>query len=651
MAQHIILCGLGRIGWRVLEYIRASGTPVVVVDTRCAADDPRLHGVPLIQGDCRQEATLRKAGLADARGILILTSDDLVSISTALMARHLRSDIRVVVRMFNQGLIARLGKTAHNIFALSTSALTAPLLALIACTGEALGTFKLQDDQLREVLEFHVRSGSAVVGKSIGKVCRRKEAVALAHATSGAPLRFLQEVDPHTRLAAGDRLVLCGEPAHLSTLLSEEEDTPELLWAGRSRRLGRVLFRTLAEVDLPVKICTIVLLTVIVFSTVLFHLTLPNVGPADALYRTISLMATGSDMGGRDLPPGGWHKAYVSVLRIVGAALIAAFTAILTNYLLRARLGGALEIHRIPDSGHVIVCGLGNVGFRVVQELHRQDERVVVIERTRDSSFIPTARRLGVAIIIGDATVPEVLRQAHSSQAKAVVAATSNELANLEIALLARDLNPHQRVVLRLTDSNLAQTLREAANVRLAVSIPDLAAPAFLAALLGDRVRGVFLVSGRLLVVVEVAVPAEDDFLAGQAVRALAIDYRLLPVHLAGKDDTVRPQPFEARLAAGDCLTVVIALADLQKLLNREALPRTCAVEVTACPLPARPWLAQLARTLLSLSAEDAQLVVERLPLSLGNNLTRGQAEDLLYRLGREQVTACIIESERASAH
>jgi hypothetical protein len=148
-------------------------------------------------------------------------------------------------------------------------------------------------------------------------------------------------------------------------------------------------------------------------------------------------------------------------------------------------------------------------------------------------------------------------------------------------------------------------------------------------------------------VVVEVAVPAEHDFLAGQPVRALAIDYRLLPLHLVGKDGTVRPQPFEARLAAGDCLTVVIALTDLQKLLNREALPQTCAVKVTACPLPARPWLAQLVRTTLALSAEDAQVAVEKLPLSLGNNLTRGQAEDLLYRLQREQVAGHIVEPER----
>jgi Trk K+ transport system NAD-binding subunit len=649
MEQHIILCGLGRIGWRVLDYLRATGTPVVAVDTRSAPGDPRLRGVSLIHGDCRQPEVLEKAGVAKARGVLILTSDDLVSISTALQVRRLHPDVRVVVRMFNQGLITRLGKAVHNVFALSTSALTAPLLALIARTGEALGTFRLEDGEARQIVELTARAGSPLVGQALADVAARREVLLLAHCPAGSSVRFFHDVDLGTRLAAEDRLVVCGTRQRLMPLLAQVEDEtlPELLWAGFVRRLGRMLWRTLAEMDLAVKICTSVLVAVIVVSTVVFHLTVEHVGPQglvrdtipDALYRTISLIATGADMRGGDFEPGGWQRVYVSVLRLVGAALIAAFTAILTNYLIRARLGGALEIRRIPEGGHIIVCGLGNVGYRVVEELQREGERVVVIERSRDSSFIPTARRLGAAVIVGDATVPEVLRQAHTAQAKAVVAATSNELINLETVLLVKDLNPHQRVVLRLTDPNLAQTLREAANVRLAVSIPDLAAPAFLAALLGDRVRGVFMIAGRLLAVVDLVVPSDDGFLQGQSGRTLAVDYQLLPLRLIGVDNVVRPQPLNARLAAGDRLTAIIGLADLQRLLHRERAPRTYAVEVTACPLATRPWLAQLLRTLRQESAETALRAVERLPVCLDQNLTRGQAEDLLYQLQRENVS------------
>src|SRR5207302_108265 len=85
MEQPIILCGLGRVGRGVLEYLRAAGLPVVVVDTRCAPGDRGLAGVRVVPGDCRRREVLEEAGVAHAAGVLIMTGDDLANISTALM--------------------------------------------------------------------------------------------------------------------------------------------------------------------------------------------------------------------------------------------------------------------------------------------------------------------------------------------------------------------------------------------------------------------------------------------------------------------------------------------------------------------------------------------------------------------------------------
>src|SRR5579862_321486 len=168
--DHIILCGLGRVGWHVLDLLRAAGTRVVVIDTRCATNDPRLSGVTLVQGDCQQQATLEKAGVGKARGVVILPSDELASISAALMVRRLNPTARIVVRMFNQNLIARLGSAVTNVVALSTSALAAPLLALIARTGAAIGTVRLDDGQLHQIAEVIISSKSPLCGASITSV-------------------------------------------------------------------------------------------------------------------------------------------------------------------------------------------------------------------------------------------------------------------------------------------------------------------------------------------------------------------------------------------------------------------------------------------------------------------------------------------------
>jgi Trk K+ transport system NAD-binding subunit len=573
MEQHFILCGLGRVGMRVLEYLRAAGQKVVVVDSRCLPDDPRLGGAPLVQGDCRRPEVLEQAGIHAARGVLILISEDLVSLSAALTVHHLSPETRLVVRMFNPTLLARLGKSWSHLVVLSVSGLAAPLLALIARTGGALGSIRLANQQSYEVAEVTVCEGTALAGRRVGELTQRSRCVVVAHAPRGQPCRFFQQVDSEVRLAADDRLVVCGPPDELGSLRAgfEEPAGAELLWAGQARRLGRVLVRTLAEVDVPVKICTGLLLGVIAFSTLVFHVSMNYDNLADALYRTISLMATAADMTGREIvPEAGWQKVFVSGLRIAGAALTAAFTAILTNYLVRAHLGGALEVRRIPEGGHVVVCGLGNVGYRVVEELLRDKERVVAVERSQANPFIATARRRGAAVILGDATLAEVLRQAHAGAARAVAAVTDNELANLEVALLARELNPSQRVVVRLYEPQLARTLREAANVSLALSIPDLAAPAFVAALFGERMRSVFLVEGRLLAAVELTIHARDDPWDGQEVRALACDYDLLPVFLTSAPGASAPDLLPARLRPGNRLTVILSFADLQRLLQRE---------------------------------------------------------------------------------
>ncbi len=573
--EHYILCGLGRIGTRVLEYLRATGNPVVVVDVNDLGGRPWSDGVTFVHGDCRQREVLERAGIGRATGLIIVTSDDLVNLSATLVAHHLQPQLRIVVRMFNQELIRRLGPSLVNVTTLSTSALAAPVLAMLAQSGEVVGGFTLRHGQRLQVAEKVIRDRSPWRGRTLGDVVALHGVVAVGHGPAGQSCRLLADVDHSAELAPRDRLIVCGTAEAVARLRAsaEPQPEPELLWAGWFVRIWRAACRTFAEIDLPVKVCTLLLLVVVVGSTFVFHLTMKNDDVPSAFYRTISLMATVADMRLRELEPEGWQKIYISLLRLAGAALLAAFTAILTNYLVRAQLKGALEVRRIPEGGHFVVCGLGNVGFRVVEELLQAGEKVAIIEKSATSGFITAARRKRAAVMVSDARVADVLKAAHAGAAKAVIAATDNELANVEIALLTREINPTQRVVLRLTDTRLAQTLREAAHIRLAVSIPDLAAPAFLAALFGDQVHCVFFVEGRLLAVVDITVDAAFRNLEGRPIAELVREYRLQPVSVLGQQAATEPAP-EKPLALGETLTVIIELAQLRRLLRQERAAR-----------------------------------------------------------------------------
>jgi Trk K+ transport system NAD-binding subunit len=647
MDRPIVVCGMGRMGVRVLEYLRAAGMPAVVIDTVCQPDDPRLQGTRLVRGNCTRREVLEEAGVADCGGVLVLTNDDLVNVTTALQVRAITPEVRIVVRMFNQNLLARLGSAVHNVFALSTSLLAAPMLALTAVTGQGLGLFRLDgEEDRRQIAEVAVSAGSALVGRSVVEVASARGACPLAHFREGAFQRHLLEVDLEERLVTGDRLVLCGEPRRLAHLLSPEEGATDLRWANWFRRLGRMTWRALTEIDVAVTVCTLILVLVLALSTLILTLGRYHDRPHVAFLRSVSIMATAGGLPGEELRDSPVVMVYVSVLRIVGAALMATFTAIVTNYLLRARLGGVFEARRIPDGGHVVICGLSTVGFRMVEELIGYGERVVVIEQDQANRFMPTARRLGAAVIVGDAGVSEVLRQARAGTARAVVATTNNDMTNLEVGLLVRELNPTQRVVLLVNDPQFAQMLRDAAHIHLALSVPALAAPAFVAGLFGDRVGSAFLMGDRVYAVVDLIINENDPFV-GHAVRAMAYDYRLQPVAVLGAHASCSGTPVSAaRLSAGDRLVGIIALTDLNRLLRRQPIPADYAVEVAGFSLPTRPWLVGLTRALNHTSAEEVERALDHLPLRLAGNLTRGQAEDLLAQLRRERVQARICTGE-----
>jgi hypothetical protein len=53
-------------------------------------------------------------------------------------------------------------------------------------------------------------------------------------------------------------------------------------------------------------------------------------------------------------------------------------------------------------------------------------------------------------------------------------------------------------------------------------------------------------------------------------VRTVARDFNLLPVAVVGTDGELKPGPMDAQLTAGDRLTAVAALPDLERLFRRE---------------------------------------------------------------------------------
>jgi len=131
---------------------------------------------------------------------------------------------------------------------------------------------------------------------------------------------------------------------------------------------------------------------------------------------------------------------------------------------------------------HVILCGLGRLGFSILQELHKQGTDVVVVEKSSDAFGVALARDMGVPVVIEDARHEQVVRELAVERAQAVIAVTNDDLANLEIALDARELKPGIRVVVRMFDQQIAQKIARHFDIKLIFSPAAMAAPSFAAA-------------------------------------------------------------------------------------------------------------------------------------------------------------------------
>src|SRR5437879_4158441 len=107
----------------------------------------------------------------------------------------------------------------------------------------------------------------------------------------------------------------------------------------------------------------------------------------------------------RDTTPPTWGVGVMCGLYpILGFILIGEGIVRLTLLML-SRRHGHKEWMRVMAStyrDHIVLCGLGHLGLRVLQQLHAAGLPVVVLERSRGTRQITHAKELGVAVLIRD---------------------------------------------------------------------------------------------------------------------------------------------------------------------------------------------------------------------------------------------------------
>jgi Trk K+ transport system NAD-binding subunit len=215
---------------------------------------------------------------------------------------------------------------------------------------------------------------------------------------------------------------------------------------------------------------------------------------------------------------------------------------------------------------HIVLVGLGHLGFRVAKELHELDREVVAIEWKPEEELIARAQAIGIPVVPGDARREEILAGVGIQKARALVICTQNDNVNLQIAFKAKKLNPDITVVIRIFDDDFAQAIQEQFGFR-AMSATGMSAPIFATAAANVDVTRPITVEGESFSLAQLQIPSRSP-LIGKSMAALEQEYQVSIVLLrqGGISDF---HPAGARtVAAGDTLAVLAGATHISRLVN-----------------------------------------------------------------------------------
>jgi len=225
---------------------------------------------------------------------------------------------------------------------------------------------------------------------------------------------------------------------------------------------------------------------------------------------------------------------------------------------------------------HIVVCGYGRIGRRVVADLKHNGETSVVIEK--DPVKIEALKAQFAPCVEGDAIDASVLSQAKIEAASSIVVALPDHAACMLVMLLARKANPGLRIITRC-DADIDHQALRAAGADQVVSPLEMVAERMALSAIDPNALGYVRIEGQAgqwLRVDQMALP-EGCVLTNHSVSDnpvfAELDLLLVGLRKASGQMHFKPRSSE-RFEAGDTLIVVgssVNLGALKQMLKQGA--------------------------------------------------------------------------------
>ncbi len=419
---HVIVCGLGQVGYRVSMLLLQLGESVTVVAEVARSEferEIRELGASVIIGDARDSLVLLEARIDIAKALISVTDSDLTNIEITLDAQTLNPAVRVVARLFDQTLAKRLERSVGIHRALAMSVLAAPSFAAASIGSDVIGSFDFEE-------------GSFAV-----------------------------------------QLPIDGE---VDIQKSNHENTSK-----RRKNRQKISVKNFIQNIPPLLIWLLLGITVLTITSILVFSASMKLSPIDSTYFVITTLTTTGygDISVKDASTA--VKLYTCLMMILGSAAVAILYSIITDYFVSSRFAEILGRQTVSGSGHVIVIGIGNVGFRITETLTKLGYSVVAVDSNANAKYRSLLAE-SVTFIVGDGRDDETLKLAGIKSARSVISATDDDAVNLSSCLVAKGINPTVKTVVRLFDGGFARKVERALDIDTALSASRISAPGFVGA-------------------------------------------------------------------------------------------------------------------------------------------------------------------------
>ena len=218
--DHVIVCGWGRVGKAIAEYVSHAGQQVVVIDR----NPERTASVPHLSvlGDVTDDAVLRHAGIDRARVLVAAVDSDADNVYVTLSARTLRPDLLIVARSRSESADEKLRRAGAN-RVVNPQRIGGDRMAAFALQPHVVDFLDIvmHDRSLEFRLEeVAVPPTSALAGTSLRDAQIRERTGAMILAMRQPDQQFVTNPAPETIVEPEHILIAIGTAAQLEALAS-----------------------------------------------------------------------------------------------------------------------------------------------------------------------------------------------------------------------------------------------------------------------------------------------------------------------------------------------------------------------------------------------------------------------------------------------